>query len=205
MKLPAPTEIDILRQGVHFTIPRVVACARPRATLARHPRTRKLLLNKNGEPFIRVYTDHKTERFKGEVRLIAGAAIRQPLAGYWASAITVYTRDRRVIDLDNIVKAVVDGIVNCGKVPDDHRLWRYPLIERILTAREERIEVEVSEMTPQVDDAIQLDKSTKNEERNCATCLHHNKGIDEYPCSVCTGGRLCTRWASARAALEGKP
>lgn len=140
--------------SVKFTVPRVVPCARPRSAIARHPKTRKILLNKQGEPFVRVYTDSRTELFERQVALIAGAAIRQPLSGYWAAKVTVYTNTRRVMDLDNIVKALTDGIVATGKVPDDGRLWHYPQITRVLTDGEERIEVELMEYEPRREGAL---------------------------------------------------
>ena len=139
---------------IAFTIPRVVPCARPRATIARHPKTKRPLLNKDGQPFIRVYTDPRTEMFEREVRLIAGAAIRQPLNGYWAARVKVYTNTKRVMDLDNIVKAVIDGTVACGKVPDDARLWMYTEISRALTDGQERIEVELMEYEPRREGAL---------------------------------------------------
>lgn len=135
-------------KAYRLTIPRVVACGRPRAALARHPKTRRILLNEKGEPFVRVYQDAKTRLFERDVRRLAVRAISERLEGFWAVKLRVFTADRRVIDLDNIVKSVVDGLVKTQRVPDDHRLWQFPLVERVLTDGAERIEVEVCEFEP---------------------------------------------------------
>lgn len=112
-----------------FTIPEVVPCQRARAAVSKHGR-------------LYVYQPGETKAFQAGVKLIAGAAIRQPIEGYWAISLRVHTRNRRKMDLDNIAKSVVDGIVATGKVPDDSRLWRYTDLCRVLGAPE-RIEVTV--------------------------------------------------------------
>lgn len=122
-----------MSRPVTFTVPGMHSWQRPRAHLV------------NGK--IVIFKDTKSREFEHLVARIAQLAIDQPIAGHYGVRVTAYTRTRRNRDCDRILNGVLDGLVKSKRVEDDRHCWEQ-LVRRMVTKREERIEVEVYPLEP---------------------------------------------------------
>ena len=101
------------------------------------------------------YTPEESRAYKERVALEARGAVarhdRQLLAGFeklgawcrdsrFSVFLTVYD-DRKTYDLDNVVKAVLDGVTKAGTVwTDDRRVDRITVVRRPMKARTDAVQ-----------------------------------------------------------------
>lgn len=91
----------------------------------------------------RAHTPEATRRYERGIAQAARAAGVQAGAGPVAVAIDVYPPDRRRVDLDNITKAILDGLVSAGAVSGDHWEVVREVLVRVASVDKLRPRVEV--------------------------------------------------------------
>jgi len=90
-----------------------------------------------------MYTPEETAAYEELVGFVARTHCRRPLDGLLEVRITVYFRDDATPDLDNVIKAILDGM-NRVAFGDDRQVKRIVAeTKRAAGAWEERAEVEI--------------------------------------------------------------
>lgn len=88
-------------------------------------------------------TPEATRRYERAIAQAARAAGVSAGAGPVAVAIDVYPPDKRRVDLDNICKAILDGLVSAGAVSGDHWEVVREVLVRVASIDKLRPRVEV--------------------------------------------------------------
>ena len=125
---------------ITFTIPgQPVPKGRPRGAL---PRKGDLLPGDDPKA-IRFYTPARTKIYERKVGVCAKQAGVRPTDNEVAVSAKFYLKDRRKVDVDNLMKAVLDGL-NRVAYADDKQVWAIQALRRI-DPENPRAEVTITE------------------------------------------------------------